>query len=216
MTSSSTWTKRRSLATRSISTTAACGSCIGTRIEARSRGSRSSNSLATQSFTAAQSAAAMSSLNSAIAPCSGLQIAKRVPNAVERLAPHQVEIAARAAGRPAPVRPGAQRRVRRVAGQVEAHLVDVTVGELIAPVRLEIGQQRRGRRQRGMQVAIDRAVERNPHGQSSISRSTGRQALRRRSTAVRMPLITSTSAVATTIPVNTPTVSKFWRECSIR
>ena len=78
--SSSTWTKRRSFATRSISATAACGSCSGTRIEARSRGSRSSNSLATQSFTARQSAAAMSSLNSATAPCSVLQIAKRVPN----------------------------------------------------------------------------------------------------------------------------------------
>ena len=37
---------------------------------ARSRGSRSSNSLATQSLMAEHSAIAMSSLNSAIAPCS--------------------------------------------------------------------------------------------------------------------------------------------------
>ena len=56
------------------------GLCPGTRIDARRRGSRSSSSFATQSLTAAHSAAAMSSLNSAIAPCSGLQIAKREPN----------------------------------------------------------------------------------------------------------------------------------------
>ena len=55
------------------------GLCAGSRIDARRRGSRSSSSFAIQSFTAAHSAAAMSSLNSATAPCSTLQMAKRVP-----------------------------------------------------------------------------------------------------------------------------------------
>ena len=56
------------------------GLCTGTRIEARSRGSRSSSSFAIQSLTAEHSAIAMSSLNSATAPCSTLQMAKRLPN----------------------------------------------------------------------------------------------------------------------------------------
>ena len=80
MANSSTWTKRRSAATRSISATASSGLCTGTRIDARSRGSRSSSSFATQSLTAEHSAIAMSSLNSATAPCSTLQMAKREPN----------------------------------------------------------------------------------------------------------------------------------------
>ena len=50
----STWTKRLSGATRSISATASSGLCNGTTIEARSRGSRSSSSFATQSLTARQ------------------------------------------------------------------------------------------------------------------------------------------------------------------
>ncbi len=77
---SSTCTKRRSFATRSISATASSVLCSGTRIDARNRGSRSSSSFATQSLTAEHSAIAMSSLNSATAPCSTLQIAIELPN----------------------------------------------------------------------------------------------------------------------------------------
>ena len=51
-TSSMTWTKRRSGAQRLISSTASSAFCIGTMIEARSRGSRSSHSRAIQSFSA--------------------------------------------------------------------------------------------------------------------------------------------------------------------
>ena len=135
----------------------------GTRIEARSRGSRSSNSFAVQSLTAAHSAAAMSSLNSAIAPCSTLQMAKRVPNGIERLAPERVEIAAGQSRSPAASPAGAERRIRRIARQRERVAVDVAVDELVAPVIVEIGQQRRGGGHRGMDVAIDGAV-RNLHG----------------------------------------------------
>ena len=50
---------------------------------------------------------------------------------------------------------------------------------------------------------------------SSISRSTGRQRRARRSSYSTMPLIISTSAVATTMPANTPTVSDTSRACSM-
>jgi hypothetical protein len=49
-------------------------------MEARSRGSASSHSRATQSFTARAKAAARSSLNSSCTPYRQLQIANRVPN----------------------------------------------------------------------------------------------------------------------------------------
>jgi hypothetical protein len=68
ITSSSTWTKRGSPARRSISSTASSTFCAGTMIEARSRGSRSSHSLASQSLTARHIIAAMSSLNIVWAP----------------------------------------------------------------------------------------------------------------------------------------------------
>ena len=142
MANSSTWTNRRSAATRSISATACSGLCTGTRIEARSRGSRSSSSFATQSLTAEHSAIAMSSLNSATAPCSTLQMAKRAAERIERLAADHVEVPPGAPDLLPPVRPRAERRIRRIAGQVERVSGDVAIDELIAPVFIEIGQQR--------------------------------------------------------------------------
>ena len=130
---------------RSISATARSGLCVGTRIEARSRGSRSSNSFATQSLTAEHSAIAMSSLNSATAPCSTLQMAKRRAERIERLAADHVEGAARRARGLPPVRARAERRVRRIARQVEGVSCDMAVDELVAPVFVEIGQQRLSR-----------------------------------------------------------------------
>jgi hypothetical protein len=59
--SSSTWTNRRSVARRSISSAARAGFWGATTIEARSRGSRSSHCLTSQSLTAAAIAAAMCS-----------------------------------------------------------------------------------------------------------------------------------------------------------
>ena len=56
MTSISTWTKRLSLAQRSISATDFSTLCIGITIEPRSRASLSSHSLTSQSFSARQNA----------------------------------------------------------------------------------------------------------------------------------------------------------------
>ena len=169
MANSSTCTKRRSAATRSISATASSGLCTGTRIEARSRGSRSSSSFATQSLTAEHSAIAMSSLNSATAPCSTLQMAKRRAERIERLAADHVEVAAGQPGLLPPVRPRAERRVRRIARQVEGVLVDVAVDELVAPVFVEIGQQAPRARRRRMKIAVHRAFDRHLHRRSSLA-----------------------------------------------
>ena len=57
--STSTETKRLSLARRSISSTARSGACIGTTIEARSRLSFESHSAAIQSLIALQNPAAI-------------------------------------------------------------------------------------------------------------------------------------------------------------
>ena len=82
---------------------------------------------------------------------------------VERLRAQEVEVAAgRAVLRP-PVGPAGQRRVRRIALQMERLLVDVTVDDLVAPVVVEIGQQRRGARHRRVDVAVDGAAGNHPH-----------------------------------------------------
>jgi len=78
--SSSTCTKRWSSAQRSISWAASSALWPGTTMEARSRGSVSSHSAASHLLMARQNASERSSLNSACAPCSTLQMAKREPN----------------------------------------------------------------------------------------------------------------------------------------
>ena len=166
---SSTCTKRRSFATRSISATASSGLCGGTRIDARNRGSRSSSSFATQSFTAEHSAIAMSSLNSATAPCSTLQIAIELPNGSSAWRRIASRSPAGAPDRLPPVRPRAERRVRRIARQRERIAVDVAVDDLVAPVFADIGQQRRCARHRRMQIAIDRAFATVPSSSRQCS-----------------------------------------------
>ena len=79
MDSTSTCTKRRSAAQRSTSATASATFWVGTRMLARRRSSRLSHSAATQSLTARQSAAAMSSVCSATAPCRQWPMAMAVP-----------------------------------------------------------------------------------------------------------------------------------------
>ncbi len=79
MTSISTWTKRGSLAQRSISATDFSTLCTGITIEPRSRGSLSSHSLTSQSFSARQNASAMSSENTICTPYSGLQMPVLTP-----------------------------------------------------------------------------------------------------------------------------------------
>ena len=74
MTSISTWTKRLSLAQRSISATDFSTLWVGITIEPRSRASLSSHSLASQSFSARQNASCMSSENTICTPYSGLQM----------------------------------------------------------------------------------------------------------------------------------------------
>ena len=103
-------------------------------------------------------AAAMSSLNSAIAPCSTLQIA--ILTCRTRRAPAGAAPSTSLPGKPIlrpPVRPAAQRRVGRIAHQRERIAVDVAIEELVAPVVGQVRQQRRGRRHRRMDVAINRA-----------------------------------------------------------
>ena len=68
ITSISTWTKRLSLAQRSISATDFSTLCTGITIEPRSRASLSSHSLTSQSFSARQNASAMSSENTICTP----------------------------------------------------------------------------------------------------------------------------------------------------
>ena len=125
--------------------TASSGFCAGTRIEARRRGSRSSSSCATQSFTAAHKRrrhVLVEQRDRAVQ-----RVADREPRAerIERLAADRVEVAARQARGLPPVRARGERRVRRIAREDEGVSVDVAVGELIAPIVVEIGQQRRRR-----------------------------------------------------------------------
>ena len=75
MESSRTWTKRLSSAMRSISSAARSGEWMGTTMEARSRGSRSSHSLASQLLIARHRAAERSSLIIICAPWMTLQMA---------------------------------------------------------------------------------------------------------------------------------------------
>ncbi len=78
LTISSTCTKRGSAARRAISSAACTGSRMHTVTDARSRGSLSSHSAASQSFTARASAAPMSSPYIAIEPCRQFRMPMRV------------------------------------------------------------------------------------------------------------------------------------------
>src|SRR5262245_299443 len=141
---------------------------------------------------------------------------------VEYVVPDRIKVGGWGSRPHPPVRASRQRGTRWIARQREGQPVNVAVGKLIGPELVEIGQQRWHIRHGGVQVTVDGTVERHFHGCDpssdtgyySICRSIGRQALKWRSIRTSAALITSTSAVATTMPVNTPVVSKFWREYS--
>ena len=85
---------------------------------------------------------------------------------IERLAADHVEGAAGQPRRLPPVRPRAERRIRRIARQVEGVFRDMAIDDLIAPVVVEIGQQGRRAGRRRMKIAVDRAFDRHLHRRS--------------------------------------------------
>jgi hypothetical protein len=78
------------------------------------------------------------------------------PEAVERIALHHREIAARIAFSQAPVGPAGQRRAGRIRRHVEVDAVDAPHHDILAPIIVEIGQQRLHLRHARMDVAVDR------------------------------------------------------------
>src|SRR6185312_9604899 len=61
-----------------------------------------------------------------------------------------------------PVRPGRMRQARRVALQRERRLIDIALGEMLAPKGIEMGHERRHSWNGGMDVAVNGA-RRNFH-----------------------------------------------------
>ena len=99
-------TCRPAARSRSISATDSSTLCTGSTMEARSRGSRSSHSLAIQSFTARANTAPISSLNGNCTPYRQFRIAVPVPNGSSACAASCSTVVA--------VRPSAPRQSARV------------------------------------------------------------------------------------------------------
>ncbi len=139
------------------------GLCIGTTIDARNRGSRSSHSFATQSLIARQNAADKSSLKIACAPCKTLQIAYLLPNPSSACARNvsksqpALPLAGFQSGRALiGALPGTRRRCNCPApARAYAHAPANTRPDMAADL---------GAGQGGMNVAIDRARRGYGHG----------------------------------------------------
>ena len=92
---------------------------------------------------------------------------------VERALAQQPQVRPRLAVGRAPVGASGNRRVRRVAGQVPAQLVNAPVQELLTPVGVEIGHDRLDGGHDDMRVAIDRGMPEHADGSCRRPRRLG-------------------------------------------
>ena len=92
---------------------------------------------------------------------------------IERIAAQDSEVGSRHALFRSPVRPRRLRQILRVACEHERRVVDIALGQMLAPEIVEIRHQRRDVGHGGMQVAIDCAgkgkLHRTPLGRGLIT-----------------------------------------------
>ena len=144
---------------RSISRAASSGSCDGTRIEARKRGSLSSRSCSGPVVHGGAEGGRHVLVEQRDRAMQHVADREREPKDRARCGAGRRD-AGGSAGVGSPVRARGERGRRRIAHQREFQPVDVALDELVAPVVVEMGQELLDRRRCRVDIAVDRVLER--------------------------------------------------------